>query len=668
MASAQVTALYNATLEVARRKLRREPITRRRFAVAAMTALKKMTPLLTLSAVSFSAGTVLAAACVADDSLLGPPPDVATRAAAAGLPLPASERTTSAVTKVVPQLQRNHVILFGGPPAAPEPPNPYPAVFTAIQKRDYQAYIEALPEDRSARDKLVRGAGAYDPLAHAVTRAAIDIARDLIARGTPVRDSGPPTFEGKRSYVARAIEAWRTVHHVGEMNPHARVPHADADYYAITKLLLERGADPNALFRSQSALDMLPGAEDSPAAVQLAKLLFSHGGTLEPSDGSVFHMSPLSTAISNNRVELAHAMLSYGKPSPKLIDEAFFFSIRSTQKTLAIELLDLGANPNLSSEGYGYWSQGPMIGRAVFPAIVDRELAKAFIRHNVNPNVVLGQGTTPLMMVVHDQELMKGFLNLGANPDAQDVNGDTALHWAVRVPTANMVRRGAEGLGFGERLSDPDSRRRSVELLLAYHANPNVKNKRGYAPLMLTSFADDRTIDILLHAGAEVYPDAPDMTGTKREFTGPVTWALAHWNETLATAVVQRKRPLDDRDCAAIYFSAVTDARSTLLALLDRGAQKNYIRDRSGMTPLIAAASRGNLESVRLLLDRGVAKVDEEATPPMAPDVILRMGAYYRQLGCNPNLTALKAAEAGGHKQVVRLLIDRGADPDRECN
>ena len=439
----------------------------------AMTALIRSALLLSLFAGLLDAGSVLAAACVADESLLDAPPDAATRAAAAGLPLPPSDRRTSTPTKGVPQLQgRNRVVVFGGPPAAPAPPNPYPAVFAAIQKRDYRAYIEALPEDRSARDKLVRGVGAYDPLAHAVARAATDIARDLISRGAPVRDAGPPTFEGKRSYVARAVEAWRTVHHVGEMNPQARVAHADADYYAMTKLLLEKAADPNVLFRTESAIDMLPGAEDSPAAVQLAKLLFSYGVTLEPSTGSVFHTSPLSRAISENRVDLARAMLSYGKPSPKLIDEAFFFSMRSPNRILAIELLELGANPNLSSEGYGYWSQGPMIGRAIFPAIVDRELAKAFIRHHVDPNVVLGQGTTPLMMVVHDQELMKGFLDLGANPDAQDVNGETALHWAVRVPTADMVRRGPQGLQFGQRLSDPDSRRRSVELPLRTTPTP----------------------------------------------------------------------------------------------------------------------------------------------------------------------------------------------------
>ena len=62
-------------------------------------------------------------------------------------------------------------------------------------------------------------------------------------------------------------------------------------------------------------------------------------------------------------------------------------------------------------------------------------------------------------------------------------------------------------------------------------------------------------------------------------------------------------------------------------------------------TPLRNAAARGNLELVRLLLDHG-------ADPNL------------REEGIAPNGHALYAAAAGGHYEVARLLLERGAHPN----
>ena len=79
--------------------------------------------------------------------------------------------------------------------------------------------------------------------------------------------------------------------------------------------------------------------------------------------------------------------------------------------------------------------------------------------------------------------------------------------------------------------------------------------------------------------------------------------------------------------------------------MLERGVDI-FTSDRDSQTPLTSACQRGYKDIVRLLLERG-AEVD----PP-----------YW--LAENPNLTALATACVRGFEDVVRLLLDSGADPD----
>lgn len=88
-------------------------------------------------------------------------------------------------------------------------------------------------------------------------------------------------------------------------------------------------------------------------------------------------------------------------------------------------------------------------------------------------------------------------------------------------------------------------------------------------------------------------------------------------------------------------FSAVTTSSQATITLLERGADP-YVIDSQGNTPLFLAASEGLLESVKILLDRGV-------------EVNFRNSA-----GC----TALHwvAAEKKNFSHVADFLIERGAN------
>jgi len=96
--------------------------------------------------------------------------------------------------------------------------------------------------------------------------------------------------------------------------------------------------------------------------------------------------------------------------------------------------------------------------------------------------------------------------------------------------------------------------------------------------------------------------------------------------------------------CSSPLHDAVrrTDIK-TVTALLDKGADVNEKVIGNSSTALIAASTEGAIDIVRLLLDRGA-------------DVDLAVGNRY---------TPLTYAAWKGETDVARLLIERGADIDR---
>ena len=207
-------------------------------------------------------------------------------------------------------------------------------------------------------------------------------------------------------------------------------------------------------------------------------------------------------------------------------------------------------------------------------------------------------GQTPLMLAAAfgSVEAVRVLLAAGADARAASSSGATALHWAV---------------------SSLDKTR----ALLAAGADVNAVTQLGRSPLLVASSGHGMSdvVQLLLSKGAKV--DAPDPAGIT-----PLIAALS----------------VDDRQTARLLLAAGADVHSVA-------------RIGTTATPLIAAAYRGNVDTIRTLLAH---KVD--VSTRSADD----NGRVKNGLILSGRVTALHAAVSSGELDAVRVLLDGGADPN----
>ena len=217
---------------------------------------------------------------------------------------------------------------------------------------------------------------------------------------------------------------------------------------------------------------------------------------------------------------------------------------------------------------------------------------------------------------------------------ADDPDGTTALHWAVRANDLDAAQR-----------------------LLRAGANPDAANRYGVTPLSLAAEnASAPLIQALLQAGAHP-TGAILMTAARTGNAEVVRMLLGHDHGNGADASA-RESSLGE---TALMWAAAEDHPDAVRALVEHGSDPNarstrlvYPKDRFGLegvttilppgnwTALMYAARQGALESARTLAEMGA---DLNLTDP-------------------DGTTALELAILNGHFDTAAMLAEHGADPN----
>src|SRR5580658_10098951 len=315
-----------------------------------------------------------------------------------------------------------------------------------------------------------------------------------------------------------------------------------------------------------------------------------------------------------------------------------------------------------------------------------------------------------------NKEAVRSLIQKKANVNAPQIDGTTALHWAVQaddIETADLLIRAGANVSAANRsgatpllLATINGKADAVHVLLDHEAKVNAKETWGDTTPLMWAVAEKHPaiVKLLVEHGADVNAKSkfvPSASGRGFEGTTPVApkpgQPVEEFAGGLLTPLMFAARE-DDLESARILVTAGADVNAAggdgkdalgLAAfsgsydvasfLIDSHSNVNHA-DAQRFTPLFWAVDRRNMETapnfpwmvttdplplIKKLLDAGA---DPNALVNNTPRARMREGA--------PRIvfaTALMRAAFAGDIELVKLLLAHGADPhimsrDRETS
>jgi len=289
------------------------------------------------------------------------------------------------------------------------------------------------------------------------------------------------------------------------------------------------------------------------------------------------------------------------------------------------------------------------------------------------------------------EELVSLLLSRGADNEHKDKKGFTPLILAATAGHDKVVEillnHGADIEAQSDRTKDTPlslacsgGRYEVVEILLSRGANKEHRNVSDYTPLSLAASGGyTNIIKLLLAHGAEIN----SRTGSKLGIS-PLMLAAMNGHTQAVKLLLDMgsdiNAQIETNRNTALTLACFQGRHEVVSLLLDRKANVEH-RAKTGLTPLMEAASGGYTEVGRVLLDKGA---DVNAAPvPSSRDTALTIAAdkgHYRFVelllsrGAQVDVrnkkgnSSLWLAANGGHLDVVQLLYSAGADIDSQDN
>lgn len=213
-----------------------------------------------------------------------------------------------------------------------------------------------------------------------------------------------------------------------------------------------------------------------------------------------------------------------------------------------------------------------------------------------------------------------------------------------------------------------------VRILLAHSADPEVASvDGGYLPLHIA--AERGYVDVvkaLILGGARIQPTLKNgMTALHKSAEQGKTTVIALLLEHHLDANARG----GDHGYTPLYQASMNGYHDAIKLLLENGADPNISNTEDGFTPLLIAAEKGHDLAVQALLSGG-ADIRAKATKGWTAlhlaaqnghgEVVARLLEHDVDInaqGGRVGQTPLYNAAFRGHDHIIKLLLDKGADP-----
>ena len=287
----------------------------------------------------------------------------------------------------------------------------------------------------------------------------------------------------------------------------------------------------------------------------------------------------------------------------------------------------------------------------------DRDLVTLLVGAGIDVNATDDHGVTALSLacVNGSVAVVETLLGAGADVNTARTNGETPLMTAARVGSVEVVRR---LLAAGADPNNTEATLRQTALMLAVAENHtpvarvllelgasvSARSTNRFTPLLFA--AQQGNLDaarLLLSAGANVNESAPEGIGGNTN---------------------ARTRFIADTDAAALLVAIDSLHEEMALFLLDQGADPGHAG--AGRTALHAAVQHRMPAVVTALLERGAdpnARLERRL-----PFVSRRINQDNGLTPSNIGATPFFLAASFGDLETMRILVEGGADPMLRVN
>lgn len=488
---------------------------------------------------------------------------------------------------------------------------------------------------------------------------------------------------------------------------------AQGGHFLTLKLLLRAGADANAIYQKSTPLH-LAAAEGHRKSVDLLLKSDANVNEMDSNESKPLHLAcshgypfvvrrilerkeakdepnrdgdfALHLAAGNGDIISVKELLKAGATRPALSDKGSSIDVRDRRSRTALHLaaenarahiakllLDEGAQVDVPDDE----GQTPLHHAS---ELKDQIIARILLEKGADPNTVCRSTSTPLIRAAFsgNLSLVRYMLELKADLTIQDRSGWAPIHHASSEGYTDIVRLLIEyRADINSRTNDGSSpliiaagkgHEDVITLLIENSCDIGAQNEAGKTALHdAAKFGHERVAALLLDNGIS-------KGSTDNKQRSPLHYAVTANTSSVARLLMGRGVDvnLSDRYSDKPIALAIRSGKTNVIRdLLDFHADPRSVNSDMG-TPLQEAAFDGNIEALKILLEKAKVGVNDRSadgrtalhscwTSVNAASWLLENGAD-RDAASKDGTTVLMAITRDGETDVFNLLVESGAN------